>query len=209
MVARSAGRSTSRVEWVKLSRMSGRNRHSDSGGRPPIPMAGAAGDTHGGADGTTVSKSERKRRAERLQQLGRRLAELAPERLAELPLSDDLKRAIIEYQRFGSHGARRRQLQFIGRLMRDVDPAPLVAALETLEGHSVAARREFHEVETWRTALLERADALTEFMDAYPGTDVQQLRHHIQHVQRARTEAQQRGAARALFRFLREAVHPA
>lgn len=189
--------------------MSGRNRHSGAGGSPPYSMTGAAGDDPRQSADAPVSKSELKRRAQRLQQLGRRLTELAPERLAEMPLSDDLQRAILEYQRFGSHGARRRQLQFIGRLMRDVDPAPLLAALETLEGNSAAARREFHEVEAWRAALLERADALTEFLDAYPETDAQQLRHHIQHVHRARTEEQQRSAARALFRFLREAVHPA
>lgn len=188
------------------------SKNRQSSGRPTRgagPGTGAADPAPEAADQDSVSKSERKRRAERLQQLGGRLASLAPERLADLPIPDDVRSAVLEYQRFGSHGARRRQLQFIGRLMRTVDPAPLLAALDTLEGHSVEARREFQEVERWRAALLESPDGLTGFLDAYPATDGQQLRHHIQQVRKARDEQQQRTAARALFRFLRDAIHPA
>ncbi len=187
--------------------MSGKNRQS--GRRPARAAPEPAASGLDAAEHDSVSKSELKRRAERLQQLGGRLAALSPERLAELPVPEDVRAAIREYQRFGSHGARRRQLQFIGRLMRDVDPAPLLAALDTQEGHSTEARREFQEVERWRAALIESPRALTEFLDAHPATDAQQLRHHIQHVHKARGEQQQRTAARALFRFLREAIHPA
>ena len=162
-----------------------------------------------GPGGETVSKSERKRRAHRLQALGRRLTELTPDALAGLGLPDALLAAIGDYQRFPSHGARRRQLQFIGRIMRDMDPEPLQAALDNLEGQSAEARYEFHLLERWRGRLLSEPEALTAFVEEYPAVDVQQLRHHIQQVHKAASEEQRRGAYRALFRFLRDSLHPA
>jgi ribosome-associated protein len=159
--------------------------------------------------GEPISKSERKRRAHRLQALGRQLAGLKPEELAELPLPDALVAAVGDYQRFPSHEARRRQLQFIGRLMRDLDPEPLQTALDGLQGKSAQARYEFHQLERWRERLLAEADALTAFIEAHPDVDVQQLRQRIQQVHKAATEDQQRSAYRALFRFLRDNLHPA
>lgn len=155
-----------------------------------------------------ISKSERKRRASRLQVLGQTLARLPAEELAALALPDALRDALADYRRFPSHEARRRQLQFIGRLMRDIDSAPLESALATVQGHSAQSRREFHDTERWRERLLAEPQALTDFLAAYPGTDSQRLRHHIRHVHDARTEEQRHSAYRALFRFLRDTVHP-
>lgn len=153
------------------------------------------------------SKSELKRRALGLQALGRELTELNPAQLAELPLPEKLAAAIADYQRFPSRGAKRRQLQYIGRLMRDFDVAPVEAALDTLRGQSAEAQYEFHLLEGWRDRLMESPEeALTAFLDEYPNTDRQALRHQLQRLQKAGSEDQQRNAARALFRFLREAV---
>lgn len=159
--------------------------------------------------GEPISKSERKRRAHRLQALGRRLTELRPHDLETLDLPDVLVGAIADYQRFASHEARRRQLQFIGRLMREMDTGSLQSALDGLEGQSAQARYEFHQLEAWRERLLEDSDALTDFIAAHPDVDVQQLRHRIDQVHRATSEDRRRTAYRALFRFLRENVHPA
>lgn len=156
-----------------------------------------------------ISKSERKRRAHRLQALGKRLAGMKSHQLAELDLPDALLTAIADYQRFPSHEARRRQLQFIGRVMRDLDPEPLQAALDNLDGESAEARYEFHHLERWRDRLLEEPVALTEFMAEFPQTNAQQLRHHIAQVRKAKTEQAQKTAYRALFRFLRDETHPA
>ena len=156
-----------------------------------------------------VSKSERKRQAHRIQALGKRLTELKPAHLRELDLPDRLLSSILDYQRFPSHEARRRQLQFIGRLMRDLDVEPIVAALDRLQGQSAQAQYEFHQIELWRERLLADATALTEFMAEHPQMDAQQLRHHIAQVHKARDEQQQRTASRALFRYLRETIHPA
>lgn len=166
------------------------------------PTAGAP------ADEQPVSKSERKRQAHRLQALGRQLTELKPADLEALDLPDRLVNAITDYQRFPSHEAKRRQLQFIGRVMRDVDVEPIAHALDTLHGQSAEAQYEFHQIERWRERLLEQGDALTEFLSEHPGTDAQQLRHHIHQVHKARSDEKRRSAYRALFRFLRDAIHP-
>lgn len=157
--------------------------------------------------GEPISKSERKRRAHRLQALGRELTGLEPQQLAALALPEPLITAIRDYQRFPSHEARRRQLQFIGRVMRDMDPEPLQAALDALNGESAEARYEFRQLERWRERLLTEPEALTEFVAEHPQVAVQALRHHIQQVHQAIAEEQRRTAYRALFRFLRDSIH--
>jgi ribosome-associated protein len=156
-----------------------------------------------------LSKSEQKRRALRLQSLGRELTELKPAQLCELTLPDQLAAAVADYQRFPSREARRRQLQYIGRLMRGLDPEPIESALESLRGNSAQARYEHHQIERWRERLLEVPEALTEFLTEYPAVDRQSLRHHLQSVRKAGTDAQQRAASRQLFRFLKAALQDA
>lgn len=153
-----------------------------------------------------LSKSEQKRRALRLQALGRELTELKPAQLSELTLPDQLASAIADYQRFPSREARRRQLQFIGRLMRGLNPEPIESALESIRGQSAEARYEHHQIERWRERLLEAPEALTEFLTEFPDADRQGLRHQLQIVHRAKNEPQRRAASRTLFRFLKTVV---
>jgi ribosome-associated protein len=153
-----------------------------------------------------LSKSEQKRRALRLQALGKELTELKPSQLSELPLPDKLASAIVDYQRFPSREARRRQLQFIGRLMRGLDPEPIESALESMRGQSAEARYEHHQIERWRERLLEAPESLTEFLTEFPDVDRQSLRHQLQSVGKAKTDTERRAASRALFRFLKAAV---
>lgn len=150
-----------------------------------------------------LSKTARKREAERLQQLGARLIELSPQQLGSITLSDDLAAAIADYQRFRSHGAKRRQLQYIGRLMRSEDVDAITAALERIDGDSARARFEHHLTERWRERLLSEDHALTEFLDDHPTTDRQALRTLIRS---ARTHPDDRTHTRALFRFLKQSI---
>lgn len=149
-----------------------------------------------------LSRSARKREAERLQTLGTRLAELSEDQRASIPLSPDLASAVADYRRFPSHGARRRQAQFIGRLMRGEDVEAINEALERIDGESARARFEHHQSERWRDRLLAEDEALTEFLNIYPHADRQALRALIRS---ARKHEGDRTHARALFRFLREA----
>ncbi len=155
------------------------------------------------------SKTERKRQATALQTLGKRLTELKPERWAQLDLPQALTTAIADYRRFSSREAKRRQLQYIGRLMRDTDTALIEQRLATWDGQSAEAVYHFHQLERWRDRLLDDTEALTEFLDEHPAIDRQQLRHQLKKAASATTEQERKTQARALFRFIRDAIDQA
>ena len=161
-------------------------------------------DTFEDAHQEPTSKTARKAEATRLQQLGRQLTQLTDDQLRLFPLPDGLYAAIRDYQRFPSHGAQRRQLQYIGRLMREIDTATIEAKLAALDNQSAGARFEFHQLEQWRERLLAEPNATTEFINTYPHVDRQQLRQLIKRVHAATDETQQKGHARGLFRFIKQ-----
>lgn len=151
------------------------------------------------------SKTRRKRDAEALQALGEALADLPPEALDALDLPERLRQAIDELAAIGSHEAQRRHRQFIGRLMRDVDPAPLQAFIEARARPTREAARLFRVTEAWRDHLCERGDpALRAFLAAYPRAAAAALETALNDVQAGRS-----GAAKRLFRLLRSSVDDA
>ena len=156
---------------------------------------------------TLPSKTQRKREAERLQKIGRRLAELNNDQLAALDLPTRLLTAIADYQRFPSREAKRRQLQYLGKVMRDVDTEAVEEHLAELDGESAHARYQFNQLEHWRDELIDDPEALTRFVSTYPSVDVQQLRQLIKKVTGAKQSEQRKNNARSLFRFLREILN--
>lgn len=132
------------------------------------------------------SKSQRKRDMQALQELGERLAALPAARLNVLDVPERLRDALRELGRITAHEGRRRHAQYIGKLMRGVDPEPLRRALDDALGDSRAAVARMHRLEDWRTRLLAEDTALDAFMRAYPRTEVQPLR---QLLRAARAEA--------------------
>jgi ribosome-associated protein len=151
------------------------------------------------------SKSQRKRESSALQDLGKALVKLPTDRVRKLDLPEALRAAVLEAQRINSHGALRRQMQYIGRLMRDVDAEPIVAQLDAIRGASDSAKAEFHALERWRERLLADDGALTDWLAIHPQADAQQLRQLIRNARREATEGKPPRASRALFRMLAEA----
>jgi ribosome-associated protein len=139
-----------------------------------------------------------------LQDLGERLARLSPERLAKVDLPETLRQAIEEGQRITKHEARRRQMQYIGRLMRDVDPAPLRETLAALEGKSHAETARLHRVERLRDRLLADEAVLTEIGRDHPGADLQRLRQLRRNALNEQEQGRPPRAFRELFRELRD-----
>lgn len=151
------------------------------------------------------SKTRRKRDAEALQALGEELAELPPDALDALELPERLRQAIDELAAIGSHEAQRRHRQFIGRLMRDVDPAPLQAFIDARKRPTREAARLFRVTEAWRDRLCELGDpARQDFLAAYPEADAAALETALSDFQAGRS-----GAAKRLFRLLRSSVEDA
>lgn len=151
------------------------------------------------------SKSQLKRDSTALQDLGRELGELPRERLRELDLPEKLLEALLAYQTITAHEGKRRQFQYIGRLMRDVDPAPLREALERFSGASKAEVYDMHLAERWRERLLgEDAAVFAEFAGAYPRTDLQQLRVLIRNAKKEREAGKPPRDFRKLYQLVRE-----
>jgi ribosome-associated protein len=150
------------------------------------------------------SKSQLKRDSTALQDLGRELAELGKERLAKVPIDEDLRDAVKDYQRFTAHEAKRRQLQYIGRLMRNVDPEPVRAALDAFRGVSAVETARMHKLEALRTRLLEDEKTLHEIAEKHLGVDLQQLRVMRRNALKEKELNKPPRAYRELFRVLRE-----
>lgn len=154
--------------------------------------------------GPGISKSARKRDAREARRLGEALTGLDPARLARIPISEALSDALAAYRGLSQREARRRQLQRIGRLMRDEDRDAIAVGLSRVTELTPEERGRNRRLERWRERLLTEPDALTEYVRQYPGTDVQPLRQLIGRTQRARDPAVRADFARRLFRLLRE-----
>lgn len=154
------------------------------------------------------SKSQLKRDAEAQQAIGKKLVELPKDKLKQLHLEEALMEAILEAKRITANGAIRRQLQYIGRLMRDTDTAPIVEQLEKWEGKHQQENARFHVLERWRERLIHEtsahSDALQEFVTAYPHADIQQLRTLIRNAQKEAAANKPPKSSRELFKLLRE-----
>ncbi len=156
-------------------------------------------------DGELVSKTRRKQEMHALQALGAALLELSDAQLDSMKLPAALAQALREAKNISSHEARRRQMQYIGRLMRDVDAEPIRERLAEIEGRSAAATAQHRRTEQWRARLLEDDDALTEFAREYPAADLQALRALIRNARREQKEGRSPRAFRELYRIVREA----
>src|SRR5688572_21691737 len=139
-----------------------------------------------------------------LQALGAALAALSEAQLKAMALDEDLLAALLEAKRIKSHEAKRRQMQYIGRLMRDVDPSPIRSRLAELEGNSAQAAARHRRLEAWRERLLGDDEALTAFAAEHPGADLQALRTLIRNARKEASLGRPPRAYRELFRILKE-----
>lgn len=153
-----------------------------------------------------VSKSQRKREMTALQDMGAELVKLPRGRLEKLDLPEPLFNALLEAQRLTSHGAIRRQMQYIGKLMRAVESEPIAEQLAAIRGESATAKAQFHALERWRERLIEDDQALTAWLSEHPDADVQQLRQLIRNARREAAEGKPPKSSRALFRLLRDST---
>ena len=154
-----------------------------------------------------VSKSQKKRDADALQKTGVKLIELSMAQLESLPLPDRLFKAICDAKLIKSHGAKRRQAQLIGKLMRAEDSETILEAYEQILAEENSVTAHFHEVELWRDKLINQGkEALTEFIDAYHPEEVQQLKQLVKKAVDDKLKEKNTGAAKALFRYIRSVV---
>ena len=155
------------------------------------------------------SRSEQRRAALDVLELGEQLAAMTATQLGRLPIPEELLPHIRETQRITSHGARKRQQAFLAKQMRKLDDEVLDAIRDAMSKDGEAARREtaaLHRVEALRDALLgdDGDAALTALLAAHPQADRQQLRQLLRNVREERAKNKPPRAFRELFRVLRE-----
>ena len=153
---------------------------------------------------SSESKTQRKKQMHALQELGEQLVGLNRDQLARLGLPDQLHEAVDVAHRITSHEARRRHMQYLGKLMRQVDADAVRAALDLVSGESRAAVSLMHRAETWRGRLLDDDQALTTWIAEHPEADAQWLRSAIRSARRERELQLPPKHARELYRRLHE-----
>ena len=153
------------------------------------------------------SKTQRKEQSHDLQKLGLALAALSEAQLDRTGMPETLRDALHEYRRTKSHEGRRRQMQYIGKLMRGADEAPLREAVAAAELGSATQALQLHEIERWRAELIADDEAMTRWLQAHPDTDAQQLRSLVRAARRdtaaLKVEDRQPKSVRELFQYLK------
>ena len=152
------------------------------------------------------SKTQLKKDAHELQALGEALVALPDDRLKGLAVSEGLLDAVNQYKKTKSHEGRRRQMQYIGKLMRRNEVEPIREAVEAMQLGHAKDSLALHEAERWRAELIASDDALTRWTAENPGGDVQQLRSLIRAARKdAAAQPEQRNgrAYRELFQFIK------
>lgn len=167
---------------------------------------------------TEASKTDLKRESEELQKLGEELMGLRADLLAPLALPDKLLDAMAEARKITNFEGKRRQMQFVGKLMRKLEEDTLQAARAALQVQrqgSAADTLALHQAEQWRDALIEDDEALSRWITAFPETDTQQLRALIRQARKDAKPAdnaavsqglapRQSRAYREVFQFVKE-----
>ena len=152
-----------------------------------------------------VSKSQKKREATALQQLGERLLTLSDKQLSNIDLPENLYQAVILAKGIKSRSGLKRQLQYIGKLMRNIDSDPIEIFFEELDNQSRKQNKQFHQLESWRDRLVLEGDAvLSEVKDAYPLLDMQRMRQLIRNAKNIKNEKLSLKAKREIFQYLKE-----
>ena len=156
-------------------------------------------------DEAIKSRTKAKLKVEALQRLGERLIDLPVEQIRSMEIPEPLKKEVIFAKTVTSHGARRRQLQFIGSIMRTIEPETIVAAIDRISMARAFASSKFKALEELRNELMEGGDSRIEaFIDENPLADRQRLRQLIRNANQEIAAKKTPKAYRLLFKYIRE-----
>jgi UPF0307 protein reut_A0910 len=158
------------------------------------------------ADDAPISKTRRKQQMHALQALGERLVKLPAQQLARVPMPEDLAQAVHEARRTKSHEGLRRQMQYIGKLMRSVDASAIEQVLVVDEERHQGAVHLMHRAERWRDGLLDGSLSLTDFIDEHPAVAQLGLPALLAQARREKTAGKPPRQQRQLYRLLHETL---
>ena len=154
-----------------------------------------------------ISKTQLKKQSKDITSFGQAITLLNQNQLEQLNLPSDINNAIEDYKKIKSLSAKKRQLLFIGRLLRSTDLHEAFIQYEAIKNHSQLANQQFHLVEQWRDKLIQSPDAITEFINQFPKTDVQQLRSLIKNSINEIEKNKQLKSSRSLFKIIQSILN--
>ena len=154
------------------------------------------------------SRTQRKREVQTLQKLGERLVALKPDQLQQIPMEEELLEAVLLAKKLKKHEAKRRQLQYIGSLMRQVDPEPIQIAFSRVDQEHQADIHVFRQIEKWRDQLLSGDNALIlTLTERFEDMDSQKILRLTESSRSEKAAGRQPKASKALFRYLKPFAH--
>jgi len=151
------------------------------------------------------SRTQKKKEARELQKLGEQLLSLTLEQLNDIHMPNELREAVLEAREMTSHGARRRQIKYIGALVREIDPQPIIDALANIQHGDYQKAAAFKQVERWRDDLREgNMERIDEILEKCPSAQRQRLTQLTRNAQAEFKKQAGVKATRALFRYLKQ-----
>lgn len=154
-----------------------------------------------------ISKTQLKKQSKDITSFGQAITLLNQNQLEQLNLPSDINNAIEDYKKIKSLSAKKRQLLFIGRLLRSTDLHEAFIQYEAIKNHSQLANQQFHLVEQWRDKLIQSPDAITEFINQFTKTDVQQLRSLIKNSINEIEKNKPLKSSRSLFKIIQSILN--
>jgi ribosome-associated protein len=153
-----------------------------------------------------ISRTQLKLEAEELQSLGLKLCELAPSKLKALDLPPNLFEAILAMQKITSNGAKRRQSQYIGKLMRNFDTTELNHIMTFWDQQELKEKQHFHNIELWRKKLIEEPRSINDFLTKFPTEEKLILSNTIKEAIEEKNKEKAPKYNRELFRLIKKII---
>ncbi len=153
-----------------------------------------------------ISKTEQKKDSKKIQAFGKKICALSIDEINSFNFEEDILIAIKEYKSIKSNVAKKRQTQYLGKLLRATDLTNAYFQMQQLENNSKIEMRDNHKIETWRTRLMSDKDALTELINQHPTIDIQKIRRLINNSSREQKESKPPKSFRLIFKYLKEHI---
>ena len=152
---------------------------------------------------SVVSKTELKKDSKKIQQFGRKISELSINNIEAFKFPLNIYEAVIGLKNLKSNSAKKRQVQYLGKLLREIDLTDALIVMKQLEVSSQKEIQRNHIIEAWRDKLLINNDSITEFIDKYPQIDRQTLRQTISNTQKEKKDNRKPKHSRQLFKLIK------
>ena len=155
---------------------------------------------------SVVSKTELKKDSKKIQQFGRKISELTINNIEAFKFPLTIYEAVIGLKNLKSNSAKKRQVQYLGKLLREFDLTHAFLVMKQLEVSSQKEIQRNHIIEGWRDKLLSNNDSITEFVDEYPKIDRQSLRQTISNAQKEKKDNKGSKYSRQLFKLIKDII---